>query len=69
MTAAEILGLPLPPGQRYERLRVLHVSLPPAARRRIGRQVHVHRRRPSEVRDVLGVRLSATLPMLCDLAL
>ena len=69
VSAAEILGLPLPRGQRYECLRVLHVSLPPAARRRIGRRVHVHRRRPSQVRVVLGVRLSATLPMLCDLAL
>lgn len=67
VSAAEILGLPLPHQQRYASSRVLHVSLPPSARRRLGRRVHVHRRLPAEVRTYMGVRMSGTLPMLCDL--
>lgn len=68
VTAAEILGLPLPRGQRYAENSTVHVTIPPGERLRLGPRVRVHRRRTTARVRSRGLLLPSPLDLLCGLA-
>lgn len=68
VTAAELLGYPLPPSLTYASTGVLHCTVPPQSRRRCGPTVRVHRRAPRRTRSWRGLQLSEDLSLLCELA-
>ena len=69
VSAAEILGLPLPRHLEYTTTRTVHCSVPIDRRRRSGHGAIMHTA-PDEpaVLRIQGLRLSAPVPLLCELA-
>lgn len=68
-SAAEMLGLPLPRHLEYATSRTVDCSVPVSRRRRSGRGaiMHTSPENPATL-HVRGVRLSAPVPLLCELA-
>lgn len=68
-SAAEILGLPLPRNLEYATSRTVHCSVPGSRRRRSGHGAIMHTSPEDHATlRVRGVRLSAPVPLLCELA-
>lgn len=68
VTAAEILGLPLPRELRHAAHSTVHVTIPPDMRRRLGPRVRVHRRRTGSTYRAGGIVMPGMLDLLCGLA-
>lgn len=68
-SAAEMLGLPLPRHLEYATSRTMHCSVPVSRRRRSGHGAIMHTAPEDHATvRVRGVRLSAPVPLLCELA-
>lgn len=68
VTAAEILGLPLPRGLRHAVHSTVHLTIPPGTRQRLGPRVRVHRRRTTATIRPRGLLMPCPLDLLCGLA-
>lgn len=68
VSAAELVGAPLPSEHEYAQSGIIHCTLPAEARRRTGARVALHARTGPAATRVRGLQLSCPIALLCELA-